>query len=357
MKWSWSSPKQTSLNFQHLGECHLFSVFWEQLRLQNIHSQGLRFAAATKNNVLSHIRQWFYFTIYFDLDELPALPDSLCLFMELMSNTSTYGHCTNILSSLKYLHNATGHTFPSNNFGLEATLQGIKRRLKGTPQFVLPIDPVILRRMYKNINTNNMQDLSLWCSFLLAFYCLFRKSNVVPKDVNFDPECVLTRGDIVIDEESRTVLVYVNFSKVNQFQKSFHVIPIPENADPALDLFRHIKQLFSSVDASDASPAFMFNRTRFITYKSFTTRLKQLLSKSGLDPALYSGHSFRRGGACYLYGIGGSTLMVQVLGDWSSQIFTRYLYLSLEDRRAAQDLMKTNINCTIGNTRLPENPL
>ena len=275
------------------------------------------------------------------------------MFMELMSNTSTYGHCKNVLSSVKFLHNATGFDFPSNNFGLEATLQGIKRRLKGTPQFVLPIDPVILRRMFNHININNKMDLSLWCSFLVAFYCLFRKANVVPKNDRFDPECILTRSDIVIDEVSRTVLIYVNFSKVNQYQKSYHVIPIPANDDPALDLYRHMKQLFTTVKVLNTSPAFMYSNTRYINYKSFTVRLKQLLAKAGLDPSLYSGHSFRRGGASYLYGIGGSTLMVQVLGDWASQIFTRYLHLSLDDRRAAQDLIKMNINHSVGYMTLP----
>ena len=275
------------------------------------------------------------------------------MFMELMSNTSTYGHCKNVLSSVKYLHTAAGYEFPTNNFGLEATLQGIKRRLKGTPQFVLPIDPVILRRMYTKIDTTSTKDLSLWCSFLIAFYCLFRKSNVVPKDKNFDPDCVLTRGDIVLDEVGKNVLIYVNFSKVNQYQKSYHVIPIPANSDPALDLYRHLKKLFSLVKVSRTSPAFMYSARKFIDYRSFTNRLKQLLALSGLDPCLYSGHSFRRGGASYLYGVGGSTLMVQVLGDWASQIFTRYLYLSVDDRRAAQELIKSNINQTVGMTTLP----
>ena len=246
-----------------------------------------------------------------------------------------------------------GHEFPTNNFGLEATLQGIKRRLKGTPLFVLPIDPTILRRMYRHINIEKAQDLSLWCSFLVAFYCLFRKANVVPKDSNFDPDCVLKRSDVVIDYESSTILIYVNFSKTNQYQRSFHVIPIPANEDPALDLFRHVKKLFSTVDVPESSPAFMFSRTSYINYKSFTTRLKMLLAKAGLEPSLFSGHSFRRGGASHLYGIGGSTLMVQVLGDWRSQIFTRYLYLSLEDRQAAQNLIKMNINSSIGNDKIP----
>ena len=45
--------------------------------------------------------------------------------------------------------------------------------------------------------------------------------------------------------------------------------------------------------------------------------------------------------------------MVQVLGDWASQIFTRYLYLSVDDRKAAQELIMVNINNTVGLTALP----
>ena len=272
--------------------------------------------------------------------------------MELMSKTSGYGHCKNVLCGVKYLHEATGYNFPSSDFGLEETLQGLKRRLKGTPLMALPIDPTILRRMFKHINILNKADLAMWCGYLVAFYCLFRKANVVPKDSNFDPSCILTRSDIEIDEEGQRVLVYVNFSKTNQYMKSFHVIPIPANSDPALDLFRHLKDLFSKVDAPGTAPAFSYSRNSFINHRSYTVRLKSLLSKAGLDPARYSGHSFRRGGASYLYSIGGTTLMVQVLGDWSSQVFTRYLHLSIDDRLQAQELIAWNINRTIGSDQL-----
>ena len=45
--------------------------------------------------------------------------------------------------------------------------------------------------------------------------------------------------------------------------------------------------------------------------------------------------------------------MVQVLGDWASQVFTRYLHLSLDDRLEAQELIAININQTVGSTKLP----
>ena len=321
---------------------------WEQLQHQNVGTQGHRFAKSTRKNVLSQIRQWLYFAFYFDVSILPASPLSLCLFMELMANTSGYKHCKNVLSGVKFLHGATGHAFPESDFLLETTLQGLKRRLAGTPKQVLPIDPIVLRRMYQHVDTKKPGDLSAWCGFLLAFYCLFRKANLCPKDFDGNPSVVLTRSDVEIDEELQQVLVYVNFSKTNQFMLRSHVIPIPKNDDPALDLFSHLKQLLKQVKANPDAPVLSYTATQFIDHRTFTDRLKTLLKKAGLDPSLYSGHSFRRGGASYLYSIGGTTLMVQVLGEWSSQIFTRYLSLSIEDRLDAQELIASNINSTIG---------
>jgi hypothetical protein len=270
-----------------------------------------------------------------------------------MSNSSGFGHIKNVLGGIRYLHHSLGCDFPTESVRLEDTLQGLKRKLKGTPKQVLPIDPVILRRMYKFVNTRNTRDLALWCGFLIAFYTLFRKANVCPKELKYDPETVLTRGDVLIDHENERVLIFVNFSKTNQFQKKCHVIPIPKNVDPALDLFTHLTVLFRQVNADNDAPALSYSPTCFVTHQTFTEKLKTLLTKSGLNPSLFSGHSFRRGGASYLYSVGGSTLMVQVMGSWSSQIFTRYLYLSLEDRLAAQNLIMDNINKTVGQTELP----
>ena len=214
----------------------LFSAHWEQLRIQNISTQGYRFAKSTKSNVRSQIRQWVYFCIHFNTTLLPASEEDLCIFLELMSNSSGYGHLKNVLGGIKYLHHALGYHFPSDSVWIEDTLQGLKRKLKGTPNQVLPITPIILRRMYKLIDIGKTQDLALWSGFLIAFFTLFRKANVCPKDLYFDPETVLTRGDIVIDEENERVLIFVNFSKTNQYQKNCHVIPIPKNSDPSLDL-------------------------------------------------------------------------------------------------------------------------
>ena len=83
---------------------------------------------------------------------------------------------------------------------------------------------------------------------------------------------------------------------------------------------------------------------KFINYKQFTNSLKITLKKAGLNPDLFSGHSFRRGGASFLFSVGASQLMVQVLGGWSSLVYTRYLFMSEQDRLEAQLLMAGAIN-------------
>ena len=303
--------------------------------------------------MISHVRTWFFFALYFGFCTLPATEDSLCMFLELMSLTCGYAHCKALLSTVKYLHAAMGYNF-EHTFSLDCTLQGLKRRLSRTPFQVLPIDPGVLRLMYQHIDINKKSDLALWCSFLTAFFCLFRKANTVPKDDKFDPNCVLTRDNIGIDKSTRMVYIYVGFSKTNQYRKNDRCIPIPSNEDPCLDLFRHLDKLFTKVDADPTDPAFTYGKNQFVNYRVFTARLKELLTKSGLEPSLYSGHSFRRGGASFLFSIGGSQLMVQVLGDWSSMVYTRYLYMSADDRMAAQVLMAKNINSTVSRSRLVE---
>ena len=278
------------------------------------------------------------------------------MFLELLSLTCGYSHCKTVLSTVKYLHAALGYSF-QHTFSLDCTLQGLKRKLARTPFQVLPIDPDILRKIYKGIDITKKADLALWCSYLVAFYCLFRKANTVPKDEKFDPNCILTRENIGIDRISGFVYIYVGFSKTNQYRKNDRCIPIPKNEDPSLDLYRHIDHLFSSVEADNNSPAFTYGKNKFITYREFTTKLKKLLLQVGLEPSLYSGHSFRRGGASFLFSIGGSQLMVQVLGDWSSMVYTRYLYMSADDRMAAQTLIAENINSTMGQSPVMGNSL
>lgn len=273
--------------------------------------------------------------------------DSVVIFLEFMSRSSGYGHLKHILSSLKFLHQALNIKFPEENFQLDMTMQGLKRRLAHVPFQVLPITPIILRDMFRFLDMRKLSDLALWCAFLISFYSLLRKSNAVPKSSQFNPTQVLTRRSLSVDLNTNMVYLYLGFSKTNQFGAKDLIVPIPGNVDQRLDPVRHLHALFSQVQVPDDAPAFSFGANSFISYTTFTTRLKTLLTRAGYDAAIYSGHSFRRGGATFLHSCGGTALMVQATGDWSSQCFTRYLYLSFEERLRSQTLMSQHISSTV----------
>ena len=315
-----------------------------QLSENNILTQGYRFAKNTVRNNISNIRTFFFFCSYFGQEALPASPDTLCYFAELLSLTASFGHIKNVLSSVKYLHAAYNLLYPVNDFGLDATLQGLKRRLAKTPFQVLPISPSILRKIHDSLDLSKKKELAIWCSYLVAFYCLFRKKNVCPESSEPSQEKTLRRKHIEIDEVNNIVYIYCNFSKTNQFGSSDLVIPVPGNEDPKLDLVRHLSILFADVDAAPDDPAFSYSPGRFVHYNLFTNRLKSALFSCGLEPSLYSGHSFRRGGASFLYQVGGSILQIMSSGSWSSTCFTRYLFLTEEERLEAQLLMSSAIS-------------
>ena len=238
--------------------------------------------------------------------------------------------------------------FPVNSFQVDTTMQGLKRRLAKVPFQVLPLTPTILKKMFIHLNMSKPQDRALWCSYLLSFYGLLRKSSAVPKSSTYTATQVLVRRNVRIDLQNNMVYLYLGYGKTNNFCTRDVLIPIPGNDDPALDPVRHLAALFSIVNAEDDAPAFTYGVNTFITYSTFTSRLKVLLKKAGYDPALFSGHSFRRGGASFLHQCGGTALMIQASGDWSSQCFTRYLYMSEAERLHSQTLMSRGINALAG---------
>lgn len=316
----------------------------KNLRIQNRVTQGFKYTRGSAANVLSGVRQYLYFTLHYDLTPFPTSVDTLVCFMEFMARSSSHPHLKHLLSSVKFIHEAMDLHFPINSFQLDLTLQGLKRRLARVPFQVLPMTPDILKKMYLHLDMSSTKDRALWCSFLISFYGLLRKSSAVPKGATFDANKVLVRRNLKVDSTNNMLYIYLGYGKTNNFCTRDVLIPVPGNNDPALDPVRHVQALLTSVRAEPNAPAFSFTPNKFVTYSSFTQRLKSLLKKAGIDATLYSGHSFRRGGATFLHQCGGTALMIQASGDWSSQCFTRYLYMSESERLHSQTLMCKAIN-------------
>ena len=62
---------------------------------------------------------------------------------------------------------------------------------------------------------------------------------------------------------------------------------------------------------------------------TFLTRLRQALDSAGLNPASYSGHSMRKGGAQSLFDAGVSTADIACAGRWSKRSTSIRLYRTI----------------------------
>ena len=297
---------------------------------------------------MSHIRQWVCFVVFFGLKLLPARSEDLVLFAELMALSSGYDHIKAVISSIGFLHKNLGVPFPNESFQLKVTLQSLKRRLAKAPNQALPISPAHLIAMYRYIDLDNPQDLAVWCCILVGFFGLLRKKSICPEDSDsLDPAKILTVRKVAIDKSQGIALLYINFAKTMQFGQRDLTIPLLSSQSKALDPVFHLDLLFTRTKAPLDHPAFSYRTSSgsltFVTHKMFTQKLKTLLAKAGFSPEKFSGHSLRRGGATFLYQCGASVLEIQACGDWVSSVFTRYLFVGLEERLQSQKLMSRNL--------------
>ena len=96
------------------------------------------------------------------------------------------------------MHDALNKPFPNEDFQIDITLQALKRKISKTPFQVLPITAEILVKLYLFIDINNPADLAIWCMFLVAFFCFFRKKSLVPESLDkFDSQRGLSRKTII----------------------------------------------------------------------------------------------------------------------------------------------------------------
>ena len=79
-------------------------------------------------------------------------------------------------------------------------------------------------------------------------------------------------------------------------------------------------------------PLFLLKNGKPVSYYLFQKRLRDALEVLKIDSSLYSTHSFRRGFATFAFRNNISADEVQILGDWRSDAYKKYISLSIEDK-------------------------
>ena len=264
------------------------------------------------------------------MEIVPATIDSLCLYAQFLSRTfKATTSIQNYLSAVKKLHLMLDLPYPKGDFELKLALKGLSRNNPHCPRQATPVTPDILRKILQMLDVTKAVDSVFWSLFLTAFFSLARKSNLV-QDA-YGCERLLKRQDV--KQTSSGMTVTFKWSKTIQCGQRVLTLPILQIPGSPLCPVKAYNNMVQLVPADPQLPAFLLPKKQHVkpvTYKQFTTVLKHLISRLGLDAQSYSSHSFRRGGATFAFKAGARGELVKVQGDWLSDAYLRYLDFSME---------------------------
>nr|XP_006822089.1 PREDICTED: uncharacterized protein LOC102806017 [Saccoglossus kowalevskii] len=215
---------------------------------------------------------------------------------------------------------------------LQHVLRGIHRLQGSTTRPRLPITGDILKSLcalLRNGVFGPYFDLLLETAFLLAFFGFLRCSELTCNARTFNPKLNLCVGDvnfIMVAGQVDCASVRIKTSKTDQFRRGFELrlFPTHNQSCPASTLH----QFFSvrkSMNATPNDPLFLLPERTPLNRDVFTTSLRTLLARLGLQPQLFAGHSFRIGAATTAASVHLPDHLIQTLGRWSSNCYRVYI--------------------------------
>ena len=310
-------------------------------------TQAHAYAPGTLRNLHSLWKSFLNFCTNYRVTPLPATPHTVASYAcFLAGKTSSYQYILNHLHAVRLLHRFNG--FPVHaldSFDVTLTKRGLKRLLGTMPRQKHPITPEILLQMRRYLNTSLPSHAAIWALFCTAFFSFLRKSNLTVTSAQcFDPTRHLARH--VIKFTTTGAVLRIRWTKTLQHKEGLLLIPLPSIPGSALCPVSAKVHFFALVPAPTSAPLFCLSAAssyRPITFSTFTAGLKRLISKIGLDPANYSPHSFRGGGATFAFQSGVPEHLIRLHGDWRCDAFRAYLALPLTSRTQVADIMAAGL--------------
>lgn len=304
-------------------------------------------APKVKENINAQQQLYLEFCKHFRLTPMPATDKNLCLYAQFLSRDfQAPDTVMNHLCGVKWLHVLSGQNIKQfDHYSLKLFKRGLKRIKQHNPRQALPMTPEILLDMRKFVDWNDQEDVTFWTLFLVGFFIMARKSNLVPDSVpTFDPRKQLIRDDVDID--NNVVLINLAWSKTNQYGNRVHSVPLLAIKGSKLCPVRACKRMLELTPGKPQDPFFkLFKKGKGIplTYPKMQAKLKQWIAMTGRQNAGYSSHSLRRGGATFAGRLGVSKEYIQMVGDWKSACVEEYIHLPLDARVEVAQLMRDNL--------------
>ena len=283
--------------------------------MQDVHiSRSHAFAEGSYSNLRTQVRSYFAYCAYFKRKPLPADANTIYGYAQFLSRSLLPNSVRNYLSGIRTLHHFHGLQYPfTEDFLMQMELKGITRLHPHVPIRAKPITPKILLQFYHLMDHHNSLHRSVWACSLFLFFTLSRLGSMLPRSKYSSTRSFVTRDRIRFTREG--LLVTFLHTKTIQFGRRRLHVPLLRMDSKLCPV-----QAFSRSHVGKGTGAAFTYRKKgkeaWLTTSMFIRTFRSILSKGGVPQAhLFSGHSFRRGGATWAFQSGVSGEMIQVLGD------------------------------------------
>ena len=274
-----------------------------------------------------NISRFKEFRSQFGLDEIWPYPiQHIAAYIAHLSLSGLAASTINVhTASISYIHKVNGWQDPTDNFLIQKLKEGCKRQNRAG-DLRYPITLPILKRLMEVLNTvcrDAFESFLFKAVFLVAFFGFLRVSEFA-KTANINVTRVLDINDITFLGESQSVAnLQIRYSKTDQ-QGLGSVIQLCEGNDKLLCPVTALKQ-YLSVRPFIQGPLFLHFDSKVLLSHQVTAVLKKSVTVIGLDPALFSSHSFRIGAATSASLAGISIEEIKNLGRWRSDCVEGYI--------------------------------
>ena len=228
---------------------------------------------------------------------------------------------------------------PSYNFSpYPLIINGIQRVHLRVSQSRVLVTPTILCSVKDVLDQDPLgfNNRLLWAVCCTAFFGFMRSGKfTVLSSSLYNPDQHLSMRDVAIDNHCSPSLVAITLrvSKARQFVTIF-LKRTQAGLCPVKALLSYLE-----IRGTNPGPLFVTKDRLPLAKPTFLKMLHSTLSKAGIDPSQFKGHSFGIGAATMTAAAGVHSSIIKSLGCWASSAFKQYIRIPRSDMMDIPRLM------------------
>ena len=223
--------------------------------------------------------------------------------------------------ALSYYNKINGFIDNTQTFLVKQMLKGLNKT-QNRKDHRMPITITLLEKILPNLShicTSYYEATLFRVAYSISFCALLRVSEIAFSNIDHINH-VLTFQNVKV--YPTYVNIFIQKSKTDQSGKG---VNITIHFTEKIQFFKTALQSYLSIRPQFGGTFLCHFNGSPVTAYQFNAILKKVLEFSGIQNKFYKSHSFRIGGATYLFGEGKSEDEIKSLGRWKSNAYKSYI--------------------------------